>query len=275
MFGCMRSGWGLRRTASAFVLVGVVLGGCASGQPAAAPAGATTAAPATATSAGPTREPDDAPCLNDGEKVVRFPAGDATLPGVVLGTGSVGIVFGHQTDGDLCQWMPAAHTFAAQGYRTLVFDFAGYGRARGTTTPTTTSDVVSASEYLKTLGVTRVALIGASLGGAAVVTAAVHASLPVAAVISLSGSAQLKTDAEPVDAAAKLGAPLLCVAAKADQRGAFATVATGMCPASGPGPRQLLLVDGSDHGVVLYRAHPDVKVAVDGFLNRYAPPSPV
>jgi pimeloyl-ACP methyl ester carboxylesterase len=272
MFCRMSTSRGRRRAACALVLVAAALGGCASGEPAAAPTGVTT--PATS-SAAPTRDPDYAPCLDDGEKVVHFPAQNATLPGVVLGTGSVGIVFGHQTDGDLCQWMPAAHTFAARGYRTLVFDFAGYGRARATTTPTTTSDVVSAADYLRTLGVTRVVLIGASLGGAAVVTASVHASLPVAAVLSLSGSAQLKTDAEPVDAAARLAAPLLCVAAKGDQRGAFATVATGMCPASGPGPRELLLVDGYDHGVALYRTHPDVKAAVDGFLNRYAPPSPV
>lgn len=246
----------------------VGLAGCGSGSPAAAP---TTSAPTVTATPSPTAEADDPGCLEAGEKVTRFPAGDGTLPGVVLGTGSVGIIFGHQIDGKICQWIETARAFAAKGYRTLVFDFAGYGLARNTTSPTTTADVVAAAEHLKTLGVTKVVLIGASLGGGAVVTASVKVTLPVAAVVSLSGTGRLQTAESSVDAAAQLKAPLLCAAAKRDRGGDYATLATQMCPAKGPGPRQLLLVEGVGHGVDLYQHDPAVKAAVDAFVARYAP----
>ncbi len=279
-FGCMVLRGGLTRTAIGscvlFAVLFSVLAGCGADSRANGPSAngsdGTTTAAATATTA-PSPRPDNLPCLGAGEQVIRFPGADGTLPGVLLGTGSVGIIFGHQTDGDTCQWIDAAREYAASGYRTLAFDFNGYGLARFSRSPTVTADVVSATEYLKTLGVTRVALVGASIGGAAVVTASVKVSLPVAAVVSLSGSNALRTDAEPVAAAAQLTAPLLCVATRRDAGGAFATVATGMCPASAPGPRQLLLLDGSEHGVVLYENQSEVKSTVAAFLAKYAPPT--
>jgi pimeloyl-ACP methyl ester carboxylesterase len=191
----------------------------------------------------------------------------------MLGAGSVGIIFGHQTNGSMCQWIATARTYAAKGYRTLVFDFAGFGLAQQTTSATTTADMVSAATYLRTLGVTRIALVGASFGGAAVVTASVTAELPVAAVVSLSGSTQLRTTEEPAKAAARLTAPLFCTAARTDGRGAYADVATQMCASNSPGPRQLMIVDGSEHGVVLYEDNAEVRGAVEAFLARYAPPA--
>jgi dienelactone hydrolase len=270
MFGCMAFRGGLTRTAIISPVLFLILAGCGA-EPTVSGSGSTpTGTPSATTEATPV---DDLHCLKAGEQVTRFPGGDGTLPGVLLGTGTVGIIFGHQTDGGICQWIETAREFAAKGYRTLVFDFDGYGLARSTRSATITADVVSASEYLKTVGVTRIALVGASMGGAGVVTASVKVSLPVAAVVSLSGSNALRTDAEPVAAAAQLKAPLLCVAAKRDQGGAFATVATGMCPANAPGPRQLFLMDGSDHGVVLYQNQSAVKSTVDAFLAQYAPPT--
>ena len=253
MFGCMSVlGGAVRTTVLGVVAVLFAVAGCGAGQPDGEAAGTPT--PLVTTAAPTTPPPDDPGCLKAGEQVVRFPSGgDGTLPGVVSGTGTVGIVFGHEVRGGICDWIATAREYAAKGYRTLAFDFGGYGLARSTRSVTTTADVVSAAEYLATLGVTRIVLVGASFGGAAVVTASVHVRLPVAAVVSLSGSNALRTDVEPVAAAAQLTAPLLCVAARRDSGGAFATVATGMCPPQGtPGPRELFLMDGSDHGVVLY-----------------------
>ena len=234
----------------------------------------------TPTSQGPSPTPaattpapppvDNPGCLKDGEKVTRFPGGDGTLPGVVLGTGAVGVIFAHQTDGGMCQWIITAREFSAKGYRAMVFDFAGHRLAEKTTSPTTTADVVSAAAYLKTVGVTGVVLIGASFGGGAVVTAAATPGLPVVAVVSLSGTNTMRTTEPAVDASARLKAPLLCAAGKRDSGGDYARDAEKMCPANGPGPRQLLLLDGGEHGVRLY-AKAEVKAAVADFVAKYAP----
>ncbi len=119
------------------------------------------------------------------------------LPGVVAGTGTVGIVFGHQVNSGICEWIATAREYATKGYRTLVFNFGGSGWPGRPVLVTTTADVVSAADYLATLGVTRIVLTGASMGGARPWSPGRSTRSPVAAVVSLSGSNQLRTDAEP------------------------------------------------------------------------------
>src|SRR5262249_62042229 len=51
-----------------------------------------------------------------GGRPVGFGAG---LGGLVLGTGRTGVVLAHQSDGDVCQWLPYGKSLAQRGYKVL------------------------------------------------------------------------------------------------------------------------------------------------------------
>ena len=70
----------------------------------------------------------------------------------------------------------------------LVFDFAGFGDSRPGPDGQVDSDVVAATAQLRRRGVDRVVLVGSSMGGTAVLSAATRICPPVAAVVSLSGA---------------------------------------------------------------------------------------
>ena len=83
---------------------------------------------------------------------------------MVLGHGDSGLVFGHQLGADLCEWPETARAYARLGYRTLVLDFHDRDQVD--------DDVVAAVAELRRRGVARVVLVGASMGGTAVLVAA-------------------------------------------------------------------------------------------------------
>jgi pimeloyl-ACP methyl ester carboxylesterase len=136
-----------------------------------------------------------------------FGAGTATnLAGVVYGTGKTGVVLAHQSDGSLCQWSPYAQILGKRGYRALAFDFPSYGSSHGS--DALDAAVVEAARYLREHGATSVVLIGASMGGTAVVAAAPQISPPPAAVVSLSGPSNY-SGVSAYNAAPQLTMPVL------------------------------------------------------------------
>ncbi len=220
--------------------------------------------------------------LTGGKAVMFGPSGSATpaapgraadLAGVLLGTGRTGLVLAHQNNADHCQWAPYALESVQAGYRVLTFDFPGFGQS-----PTGVSNdetVVAAASYLRGQGVTSVALIGASMGGTAVLVAAPKITPPVAGVISLSGPKTFK-DADATAAVRDLGVPVLFAACELDlPYGTDAATLYAATPASDP--RTLLVVPGcSKHGVQLTDpnggADPaKVRTAMHDFLTAHAP----
>jgi dipeptidyl aminopeptidase/acylaminoacyl peptidase len=158
----------------------------ARGGAAAPPAATTTAATATTTAMVAKS------CLEAAEssRLFRFQTSDgATLVGLVLGSGRTGLVLGHQLGSDLCEWLPQARSFARRGYRVLIFDFAGFGDSQPGPDGRVDTDVVAAAAQLRRRrGVDRVVLVGSSMGGTAVLSAATRIRPPVAGVVSLSGA---------------------------------------------------------------------------------------
>ena len=208
-------------------------------------------------------------CLTAAEaaKVFRFPTGDgASLVGVVLGTGRTGLVLGHQLGSDLCEWLPQARRFARRGYRVLVFDFAGFGDSRPGPDSRVDNDVVAATAQLRRRGVDRVVLVGSSMGGTAVLSAATRIRPPVAGVVSLSGAAGFGgVDAEA--AMARLRVPVLFVVGADDQH--FTAQARLLYRTARSADRRLLVVPGGGHGTSLVEFGDDaprVLAAVRGFI---------
>jgi pimeloyl-ACP methyl ester carboxylesterase len=188
------------------------------------------------------------PCLRAGEasRVFRFTTGDgATLVGLVLGTGRTGLVLGHQLGSDLCEWLPQARAFARDGYRVLVFDFAGFGESRPGPDGRVDNDVVAATAQLRRRGVDRVVLVGSSMGGTAVLSAATRIRPPVAAVVSLSGASGFG-GVDATAAMARLKVPVLFVVAADDPP--FTEQARLMHRAARARDKRLLVVGGGGHG---------------------------
>ena len=133
-----------------------------------------------------------------GSRPVQFHAADGTrLEGRVFGSGDVGVVLAHMFPADQRSWWPFASTLAGDGYRVLTFDFRGYcpgGSAGGNAgcsggskdIPKISEDVVAAATYLRHTGVSRVMLVGASMGGTASLLAAAQPEVDPSAIVTLS-----------------------------------------------------------------------------------------
>ncbi len=110
------------------------------------------------------------------------------LYAIEAGRGPTAVVLAHQGRSDLCEELPYAKTLLAGGLRVLAFDFRGNGRSeRPDKNPLALGrDLAAAVTRVHKDGAKRVFLIGASMGGAAVVQNG--AGLPVEGLVSLSGT---------------------------------------------------------------------------------------
>jgi pimeloyl-ACP methyl ester carboxylesterase len=224
----------------AAVVVVLAMAGCAGGD---------KAASATAGSS---------PTLSDGQscggllaqaRPATFGPDRADLSGVVLGSGHVGLVLAHQSGGDHCQWAVYALQQVKAGYQVMLFDFAGSGDSAATGTANDVA-VVAAADYLRAHGAQTVLLIGASMGGTAVLSAATKITPPVAGVISLSGPAGF-AGVSALTAVRHLAVPVLYAACDHDDT--FGDDAKTLYDATPPTVSRTLAVQPmcSHHGVQL------------------------
>jgi alpha-beta hydrolase superfamily lysophospholipase len=157
--------------------------------------------------------------------LVRFTAADGTpLDGVLAGRGTAGVVLAHEYASDLCGAWPFASYLAKRGFRVFAVDLRCFGRSacpRGAAAGRVADDLVAAVAELRHRGATRVALVGASMGGSAALIAATRVRPAVAAVVSLSGEANptslLHLPLNARAAAGRLTVPAMFVVANLDQ----------------------------------------------------------
>lgn len=181
-----------------------------------------------------------------GAQAVHFGPGE-TLGGLVYGTGAKTLVLAHQSDGDLCQWAPYAKKWAGDGYRVLAFDFARRASSQNATVDNPAA-VTAAIDYVRSTGASGVTLIGASMGGTAVLAAASAAQPPVTAVVSLSAPA-LYYGVDALAAVTKLTAPVLYAAAASD--GQYAQNVEKMLAATPSEHKEKVVIEGYEHGIDL------------------------
>lgn len=200
-------------------------------------------------------------CIDNGTaKPLTIKSAGTKLDAAVFGAGRMGIVLAHESDGSLCNWASIAPEFADEGYRVLIFDFGEPA--------TVAQDMQAATKKIRELGVKRIVLGGASLGGTvALMTAAREPN--IIGAFSLSAPA-VYGNAEGLPAVRRFRAPVLFVAAEDDAN--FAEDARRLYRASQSPRRQLLVVPGSEHGTALYGgpAADQVRDAVDRLLQRAA-----
>lgn len=155
-----------------------------------------------------------------------FKASDGLrLDGATIGGGATTVILAHQYPSDLCGWVDYAVTLAHHGYRAFLFDFRGAGESAAIPNGNhvdLVADVKGAVAEARRRGAKRTFLVGASLGGTAVMAASEAVRPPVNGVVSLSGEPKLEKILGPsyaFDVAGSLAGshvPLLLMGARGD-----------------------------------------------------------
>jgi pimeloyl-ACP methyl ester carboxylesterase len=208
-----------------------------------------------------------APCARG--KDLHFRAADKTkLVGHRFGRGTTAVVLAHQSNGNVCQWAPYARRLASLGFMAIAFDFRGHGESQTRGYPASlrlAADVTAAVKVARSLGAKKVVLVGASLGGAAVVVAATTIRPAVQGVVSLSGPADFNVPVDALTAAPRLQVPVRYVAAEDDS--GFVDDARALYAATPTADKQLTIVPGVAHGVALVARPGAVRTLVEDFLR--------
>jgi pimeloyl-ACP methyl ester carboxylesterase len=214
-------------------------------------------------------------CLtpDDHATVVSFSAVDGVhVLGATFGTGEFGVALGHQWGSDVCEWVGFAKVLAARGYRVLALDFRGYGSTpapAGRPSQRLQNDVLGAAAELRREGAKKVAAIGSSMGGTAVLVAAAQRGGRLAGVVSLSGATGFR-GLDALGAVKRLTVPVRFAASRGDT--SFAVGARELMKATAAKDKALLLVPGGLHGTSMldrpYRSR--VRSFVLSFLGKLA-----
>ena len=118
------------------------------------------------------------------------------LHGRLFGSGSVGVILAHMRPADQTAWFPYATELAKSGQFTiLTFDFRGFGESPGDKDfDEVDTDLMAAYSYMRRqLGISKIFLVGASMGGTASIVVAARNDVQVAGVVSISSPEQFET----------------------------------------------------------------------------------
>ena len=221
---------------------------------------------ASAAGAAPQRTAHD--CVRGGE--LFFNAADGTkLVGHRFGRGTTAVILTHQSEGDLCDWLPYAKRLAGKGYFAFPIDFRGYGFSD---TPPSgqfryVQDIDAAAKALRKLGKRKIFVVGASMGALAGVVAGANVSPALAGVVSVSSPARYR-GLDGVKAAGRLRVPVLYLAATGDDNAGFdfSKDAEAMFAKTAAKDKRLELLPGTAHGIGLVASSTRTKTLVERFL---------
>jgi pimeloyl-ACP methyl ester carboxylesterase len=224
---------------------------------------------ASTAGAAPQRPEHD--CVRGGE--LWFNAADGTkLVGHRFGKGTTAVILTHQSEGDLCDWLPYAKRLASKGYLAFPIDFRGYGFSDGPTPAPYryTQDIAAAAKALRKLGKKKIFVVGASMGGLAAVVAGANVTPALAGVVSLSSPARFR-GMDGVKAGPRLRVPMLYLAATADDNAGFdfSKDAEAMFAKTAAKDKRLELLPGAEHGIALVGSSTKAKTLVEGFLKAH------
>lgn len=205
------------------------------------------------------------PCMEPGETAVHLETTDgAAVYGVAVGSGSTAVVLAHQYLSDHCEFMYFARDLADRGLRALAIDLRDNGASRGGAPGRFDRDIAAAVVRLRADGASRILLVGASMGGTAVLVAASRIAPRVDGVVSLSAPARFDV-LDALRAVRRSRVPVRFVVGTLDTR--FAQDARTLMRASGARDKAILRLPGAAHGSSLVEL-PRGRAFVLGFLTR-------
>ncbi len=101
----------------------------------------------------------------------RAPDG-AVIDGSLFGHNAhLAVVLAHGAAFNKQSWYPLARRLSTAGFEALTIDFRGYGRSKGGRSGALYQDILGAIDCLEQRGFRHIALVGASMGGSAVLNA--------------------------------------------------------------------------------------------------------
>lgn len=190
---------------------------------------------------------------------------------------TAGVVLAHMQPADQTSWFDYAETLADDGYRTLTFNFRGYcpggdaGCSSGRTDPSLAwRDVQAAVRFLRSTGVARIGVIGASLGGTAALVAAAQPSSRVGAVATLSAPVSIAGLVATPETLVAVTSAKLFVAGNGDATAA--ADAQSLYDLSVP-PKRVEILPSEDHGTDLLEGNqgPNVRQLLQTWLAQFLP----
>jgi pimeloyl-ACP methyl ester carboxylesterase len=220
------------------------------------------------------------PAASPGSRPVRFTSfGGVELAGRLFEAegATAGVVLAHMQPADQSAWFEYADSLADDGYRTLTFNFRGAcpggeaGCSQGEADPAMSwRDVQAAVRYLRSTGIPRVAVIGASMGGTAALVAAAQPGSSFGAVAALSAPITIDTLTVTPETLVTATAAKLFVAGAGDA--AAAVDAQRMYDQSVP-PKRVEIVPSDDHGTDLLEGSqgPNVRAVLARWLAQFMP----
>jgi len=209
-------------------------------------------------------------CVQGGE--LWFYAADKTkLVGHRFGKGTTAVILGHQSGGDLCEWLPYARRLARLGYFVFPIDFRGHGMSgyRGPASAhRLAADLAAATKALRKLGKKKVFFVGASMGGLAAIVGGANTKPAVDGVVSLSAPADFM-GMNGLAAAPRLRVPVLYLAAEGDDNSGFdfSKDAQAMYARTAAADKRLEVLPGRAHGIGLLSSSVRAKTLVESFLK--------
>jgi dienelactone hydrolase len=182
-------------------------------------------------------------------KDVRIASEKAELVGRLYGRlpARHAVVLCHGANWGASGWAEVAPRFVDRGLPALALNFRGYEGSTGSTNRrSAVTDVVSAAAWLRAQGAAEVALVGASMGGHAVLMA----SPEVAPECVVAISAPVRPI--PSEEAKRIAGRKLFVCAERDSLGAAASVRQAYADAKQP--KAIRLFPGREHSRAMFKA---------------------
>jgi len=153
----------------------------------------------------------------------------------------------HGANWDASGWAETAPRFSDRGLPALALNFRGYDGSTGSTNRrSAVADVVSAAAWLRAQGADQLALIGASMGGHAVLMAS--AEVKPECVVAISAPVR----AIPAEEAGRISGRKLFICAERDSLGAAASVQRAYQDAAEP--KAIRLFPGREHSRAMFKA---------------------
>jgi pimeloyl-ACP methyl ester carboxylesterase len=204
--------------------------------------------PATPPAEVPAAATPPATLATEGARAVSFVTEDGvTLGGTLYGSGSTAVIFSHMLPTDQTSWAAMARELAGRGYLVLTYDFRGYGASQGKKEISKLDrDLRAAVAFVRTQGVAKLVLVGASMGGMA--TAKVAAVEKPTAVVIISTPTSFQGLAVSDDEVQAITAPKLFIGSEGDG----ATRTTLHMFEVAPEPKEKHIYPGSGHGTFIF-----------------------
>ena len=200
------------------------------------------------------------PRAGDGWRPFRVRARTGSLSAAVIGKGRAGVVFANRSGNSVCGWLRFAEQLAS-GRRVVVFEYRDQAAAA--------AELRSVARALRADGARSVAIVGASIGGRAVVQAAARDGSTLAAAVSLSAERSVGRLQDILPDARRVHVPSLYVGSREDGYTSFGQETRQLHRVTPAKVNRLLLVPGGAHGTDLLtdQRGGEVRAAITAFVR--------